>query len=346
MTLLYFILILGITIFIHELGHFIFAKKAGIYVYEFALGMGPRIYSWKSQKDETVYSIRLIPLGGFVQLAGESIDEDKIIPRNKQLQTKTWFERFLTIIAGAVFNFLFAMFLLFIIGLFYGVSSTKPVINDLVENYPAYNSGLQIGDIILEINNNRIRTWDDVLLQIELSDKEKPLTILVLHADEMIGLYTVSLKKEIENDKEVFRLGISPKREKTYGLLSAINYAVTRTFSLFRTMFIVIGSLFSGTLGLEKLTGPIGIYGIVGQQSQAGFDSILYLIAFLSINVGFINLIPFPAFDGGRLLFLVIEKVKGSPVNPKIENYFHTIGFVILMILMLYITFNDLVKLF
>jgi len=346
MTLLYFILILGITIFVHELGHFIFAKKAGIYVYEFAIGMGPRIYSKRRKNDETIYSIRLIPLGGFVQLAGEEIEEDRSIPQNKRMQAKTWLERFLTIIAGATFNFLFAIFLLFLVGLFYGVSSNKPIIDSLIEGYPAYNSGIKAGDTILEVNDKIVKTWDDALLQMELSNKEKPIKIKVKHTNDRIDIYTLTLKKEVDNNREVYRLGVSPRIEKKYGLLNAINYSFTKTISSFKTMFIVIGNLLGGELGLEKLTGPIGIYGVVGEQTRAGFDSVLYLLAFLSINVGFINLIPFPAFDGGRLFFLVIESIKGSPINPKIENYFHTIGFMILMILMLYITFNDLVNLF
>ncbi len=346
MTLIYFILILGVTILIHELGHFIFAKRSGIYVYEFAIGMGPRIFAIKRKNDETTYSIRLIPLGGFVQLAGETVEEDKDIPKEMRLQSKSWLARFITIVAGATFNFLLAIFILFMIGLFYGAPSSRPIVDGLEKGYPAYNSGITKGDIIINVNNKEVRTWDDILIQLELSDKNVPMKIKVQHPNKTYTTYYVKLKKEQDNNMEIYRLGIDISDQKTYGLIAAIKYAGSKTVSLFKTMFIVISSLFSGALGLNKVAGPIGIYSIVGNQAASGFDSILYLIAFLSINVGFINLIPFPAFDGGRILFLVIERLKGSPVDPKVENYFHTVGFFILMALMLYITFNDLVKLF
>ncbi|MGI6325166.1 MAG: RIP metalloprotease RseP [Bacilli bacterium] len=346
MTLVYFLLILGITIMVHEIGHFLAAKKAGIYVYEFALGMGPKLFSKKRENDETIYSIRLIPLGGYVQLAGEEIKADERIPINKRLQSKTWYERFFTIISGVAFNFIFALLLLFMIGLFWGVPNEAPIINDLEEGYPAYSSGLQKGDLILQVNDRKIKTWDDILIELELSSQEKPMVITVKHPDDTIETYNITLKKELINNREVYRLGIAINNERTYGLIPALKYTFTKTVSLIKTLFIVIINLFSGNLGINKVSGPIGIYSIVGEQAKAGFDSVLYLMAFLSINVGFINLIPFPAFDGGRLLFLVIERIIGRPVDAKIENYLHTIGFYILMALMLYIAFNDIIRLF
>jgi regulator of sigma E protease len=346
MTLIYLIIILGITILIHELGHFIFAKKVGIYVYEFALGMGPRIFSKKRKNDETIYSIRLIPIGGFVQLAGESVDVDRDIPANMNLQSKKWGERFITIIAGVMFNFILAIVLLFIIGLFYGVPNNKPLVHDVYKNYPAYLSGIQKGDIILKVNDVKVSNWDDILVRLELSDKTKPITLEVKHPNDTTDVYNIELKKEIVNDQETYRLGILISDEKSYGVINAIRYAGQKIVSLFKIMFIVISNLITGRLGLDKVSGPIGIYKVVGTEAKAGFDSLIYLVAFLSVNIGFINLIPFPAFDGGRLLFLIIEKIKGSPVNSKVENTIHSVGFALLMILMVYITFNDLLKLF
>lgn len=346
MTLIYLILILGITILVHECGHFIFAKRAGIYVYEFALGMGPRIFSKKRKNDETIYSVRAVPIGGFVQLEGESVEVDKNIPENKRLRAKTWIERSLTVIAGVMFNFIFAIVVLFCIGLFYGVPNDKPIVSGVDKNYPAYLSGIQKGDTILKVNDKKVSTWDEVLLRLELSDKTLPIKIEIRHLDNSIKTYSVSLKKETINDQEIYRLGIFTSTKKSYGFISAINYSIDKTISLIKTMFIVVSNLFTGHLGLNKVSGPIGIYNVVGAEAKAGFNGILYLIAFLSINVGFINLIPFPAFDGGRLLFLIIEKIKGSPVDSKVENTIHTVGFALLMILMLYITFNDILKLF
>lgn len=346
MTLIYFILILGITIFIHELGHFIFAKKAGIYVYEFSLGMGPKLFSKKRKNDETVYMIRAIPLGGYVQLAGEGVEDDKNVPHDRKLQNKTWWQRFITMVSGALFNFLLAFILLLIISIFYGTPKQETVINDVVEGYPAYEVGIEKGDKILEVNGKRTKTWDIVYLRLEMCDKEKPISMKVKKTDGRIKTYEFNFKKEVENEVEVYKIGIQAPAGVEKGFLATIKYPFVKLNSLFEQMFIVIGNLFTGKLGLDNLSGPVGIYNIVGEQRAAGFQNIIYLIAFLSVNVGFINLIPFPAFDGGRILFLIIEKIKGSPVNQKVEGYIHTIGFALLILLFIYITFNDIIKLF
>jgi regulator of sigma E protease len=344
MTLIYFILILGITIFIHELGHFIFAKKAGIYVYEFSLGMGPKLFSKKRKNDETVYMIRAIPLGGYVQLAGEGVEDDKNVPHDRKLQNKTWWQRFITMVSGALFNFLLAFILLLIISIFYGTPKQETVINDVVEGYPAYEVGIEKGDKILEVNGKRTKTWDIVYLRLEMCDKEKPISMKVKKTDGRIKTYEFNFKKEVENEVEVYKIGIQAPAGVEKGFLATIKYPFVKLNSLFEQMFIVIGNLFTGKLGLDNLSGPVGIYNIVGEQRAAGFQNIIYLIAFLSVNVGFINLIPFPAFDGGRILFLIIEKIKGSPVNQKVEGYIHTIGFALLILLFIYITFNDIIK--
>ncbi|MDD4036471.1 MAG: RIP metalloprotease RseP [Bacilli bacterium] len=346
MTFIYFILILGTTIFIHELGHFIFAKRSGVYVYEFAIGMGPRLFSKKRKDDETVYSIRAIPLGGFVQLAGEEVEDDKNVPDNRKLPNKTWFERFITMIAGALFNFLLAFILLFIISIFYGAPKQEAIINGVVEGYPAYEVGIDKGDKILAINGKKIRTWDMVYLRLEMCDKELPISMKVKKSNGTVKTYEFKLKKEEENGEEGYRVGIEPPIKPERGLMAIIKYPFIKMGALFEQMFIVIGNLFTGNLGVDQLAGPVGIYNIVGEQRAGGFENIIYLIAFLSVNVGFINLIPFPAFDGGRVLFLVIEKIKGSPVNQKVENYIHMVGFGLLIMLFVYITFNDILKLF
>ena len=149
-----------------------------------------------------------------------------------------------------------------------------------------------------------------------------------------------------ENGQEVYRYGIGMKQKKTKGFGAAITYTYKKTVSVFKQMFITLGYLFTGGIRLGQLSGPVGIYSIVGEQSKTGIASLLYLTAFLSINVGVINLLPIPAFDGGHILFIIIEKIKGSPVNPEIENKIHTVFLILLMILMLIITFNDISKFF
>jgi regulator of sigma E protease len=346
MTLIYFILILSITVFVHELGHYIFAKKAGIYVYEFALGMGPRIFSKKRKNDETIYSIRLIPLGGFVSMAGEQVEEDENIPKEKRLQSKTWSQRFMAVIAGVMFNFIFAILLLLLLGLLYGAPIDKPIVGGLEDDYPAIKAGIEEGDVILAINNKKVKSWDDVLLYIELYKPGDKLVLEVEKKDGKNRSYDIIPKEITENDETYYKIGISPLTKKEYGLEPAVRYAINKTGSLFRSMFVVIRSLVTGDLGINKLSGPVGIYGIVGESASAGLENILYLIAFLSINIGFVNLLPIPAFDGGRLIFLIIEKIKRKPVNPKVENYIHAVGFVLLIGLLLVITWNDISKIF
>ena len=192
MTLIYFLLILGVTVLVHELGHFIFAKRAGIYVYEFAIGMGPKLYSFNRKNDETYYSIRAIPLGGFVQMAGEEIEADENIPEDQRLQSKTWGQRFLTIVAGAMFNFIFAIFLLFLMSVIAGAPETRPILGELDENFPAYQMGMAEGDLITTVNHVRVGTWDEVLLQLEIAPDGEPITFVVLGTEGQERSMTVT----------------------------------------------------------------------------------------------------------------------------------------------------------
>lgn len=345
MSLIYFILILGVTVFVHELGHFLLAKKVGIYVHEFAIGMGPKVYSYKPKNDETVYSLRLFPLGGFVQMAGEEINENKAIPAEKRMQAKTWFQRFSTIIAGCVFNFILTFILLFVIGLFYGSPELKPYLKETLVDYPANAAGMEAGDLILSVNGQRVSTYDDVVMKFEVLSKGSGLIFEVKKENGDIELYNITPKKEVVDDETIYKYGILFTDEINYGLGEAVKYAGVKFSSIFKTMFSVISNLITGKLGTENLAGPIGIYSIIAVESAGGLKNIIYLIAFLSLNVGFVNLLPIPAFDGGRLLMLGIEKIKGSQVNPKVENIIHTIGLAILLILMVLITIQDIGRL-
>ncbi len=345
MTLIYFILVLSITILIHELGHFLFAKKAGIYVYEFSLGMGPRIFHFKRKNDETVYAIRLFPIGGFVSMAGEDIESDDAVPAEKQMCNKPWFQRFMTISAGVLFNFILAIVLLFIVALIHGTPATKPYIDTLDSAYPIASTQITSGDLITEINGKKIRSMDRLLLELQIHTGET-LAITVRHENGEIETVSVNPVLTEEDGVKGYRYGFTLKNETKTGILPAIQYAFVKTGSLMEQMGMIVGYLLTGKLSLDNLAGPIGIFQIVGDTAKAGFINLLYLIAYLCINVGFINFIPLPAFDGGRLLFLIIEKIKGSRISPKVENTIHSIGFLLLMILMVFITYHDIIRLF
>ncbi|MEG2283594.1 MAG: RIP metalloprotease RseP [Bacilli bacterium] len=345
-TLLYFILILGVIVLIHEFGHFIFAKLFKIYVHEFAIGMGPKLLHYKKKGGETEYSLRLIPIGGFCALAGEEVEEDTSLPKDRKLQGKPAWQRFLVMFFGAGFNFILAVILLFMIAVIWGAPTTTPKLSSIEIGKPADLAGLQVGDTITKINSHKTSTIDDVSIYLQLADKSKPIIFEVKTNTGDIKKISVNPIKEEINGNTVYRIGVGLAGEIHHTFGSILNYTVVKTGSLFKQMFITLGGLFKGDIGIKQLSGPVGIYNIVGEQAKGGLENIIYLIALLSINVGFINLLPLPAFDGGRILFLIIEKIKGSPVKPATENMIHSIGFFLIIALMLYITFNDILRLF
>lgn len=419
MTIVYFILILSITVFIHELGHFMFAKKYGVHVYEFSIGMGPKLFKFNRKNDETDYCIRLLPIGGFVQMAGEEIEVDDKIPEEKSLRSKPAFQRFMIMIAGVMMNFILAFVLLFFLGLFNDVS----VNNVYVSNSSIKN--LDNNDKIVAIDGSFVNNYDKLALEMTLAaDKEFTMTvkdtegnkkdvkvtpvaigksnliyqksyglevsdlsisksnikgikkgdkitevngILVSNYSEMINelnkydkevTLTTQNKKgetketivEIKNNKDDELLGYSYgfyiTGEKVNGVFGAIKYAFMKFFSTVEQMIFTVAYLITGKISLNMLSGPVGIFSVVGASAKAGFSSVVSLLCLICINVGFINILPFPAFDGGHVLFIIIEKIKGSRVDPKVENLIHSIGFILLMILMVLVTYNDIIRLF
>ena len=341
MTLIYMILILGIIVFIHEFGHFLFAKRAGIYVYEFSLGMGPRLLKFNRKNDETEYSLRLLPIGGYVQMAGEEVEVDTNIPENMRMQSKSWTQKFLTIIAGIMFNFILSIVVFFIVGLVNGASQNKPYINYIEDG--VNSNVVSVGDRIVAVNGKKVIFTDLLVLDVQLNSG-KPLNLTVLNESGKRDVVLNPIEVN-ENGKVSYKYGIGLGDEIKSGVLPSIGYAFSKFASLFFQMILVVFNLIVGKLGLSSMSGPIGIFNVVGESARAGLINIVYLIGFISLNVGFMNLLPIPALDGGRILFLIIEKIKGSSVDVKVENTIHTIGFALLMILMVVITFNDILKL-
>ena len=330
---------------VHEAGHFMWAKITGVYVYEFAIGMGPRIWGFK--KGETEYNLRAIPIGGYCQLAGEDLDDDdlKKVPKKRRLQSKSAWERFLIMVFGPMNNFILAVVLLFFIALVWGGTTMNPVISSVEEGSAAEKSALMANDKVLKIDGHKVTTSDDISLFLAISNPNKGTKFLISRDGEKHTI-TVKPTKIKENGQEGYHYGIGIEQKRTKGFVSAITYTFKKTGAIFKQMFVTVGALVTGGVQLKQLSGPVGIYSIVGQQSKAGIANLIYLTALLSINVGFINLLPIPAFDGGHILFIIIEKIKGSPVDPELENKIHTVFLMLLMLLMLVITFNDVLRLF
>lgn len=343
LSLIWFILILSAIVAVHEFGHFIFAKLSHTYVYEFSIGMGKKIFGKKRKGGETEFCVRAVPLGGYVVIAGEDTLDDKI-PADRQMCNKNFFQRFAVLFAGAFNNFVFAFLILFISALIYGASTTKPYVGDLQEGYPAYTSGLEKGDLLLSLDNQKVSSWDRALLIIQTSDGSE-MNFKVQKNDGSIQEYKITPILVTEGSESGYKFGIATYYKNERGLGKSIVYAWKKTGALFVSMYDSLKYLITGKVGVDQLSGPVGIYSVVDSQAKQGFDAILYLMAYLSINVGVINLLPFPAFDGGRILFLIIEKLFKKPVSKEVENTIHSIGFMLIILLLVYVTFNDIIRL-
>ena len=247
---------------------------------------------------------------------------------------------------GPGFNFLLTIVVIFFVSLFVGGVETTPIIKDLKNDAPIAKVGIENGDKIIKINNHSIYTYDDVALFLSLADKNTKTTIVVEKESGKKETYKVLPQKVKEGEKTRYIYGINTKGEKTTGFINTVKYTFVKTGAYFRQMFVTVGALFTGGVSIKDLSGPVGIYSIVGDSAKTGVSSLLLLMAFLSLNVGFLNLLPLPAFDGGHILFILIEIIRRKPVNPKVENIIHTVGLCLLLLLMVYVTINDIFRLF
>ena len=344
--LLVLIIILGFLVLVHELGHFLVAKKCGVHIYEFSIGMGPILHKHIG-KDNIQYSIRALPIGGYVQMAGEVTEDDDKNKKEDFMCNKKWWQRILILIAGVTMNFITAFILLFVIALIWGASSTDPVVTSVMENSAYAEAGGLAGDTILEVDGKKTSTWDRAQILLILSNDTGYYNIKVRHENGSEETLKVTPKDTILEDgtsSKVFGISVVPTIEK--GLIPSLKYAFSKFTSIYQSMFTIIGGLFTGRISTNSLSGPVGIYSIVEQSFALGLSQLLYLTAYISINLGFMNLLPFPAFDGGHIVFVLIEKLRGKPVDKNIEGWFHAVGFMLLMILMIYITIKDIIRLF
>ena len=345
-SLLVLIFILGIIILVHEFGHFIWAKTFKVHIYEFSIGMGPVIFTHKG-KDKIDYNLRAIPIGGFVSMAGEVYEDDEKINKKSFMCNKPWWQRLIILVAGVVNNFILALLLLFLGALIWGATISLPEVREVVEDSAMAEAGILAGDEILAINGRKVSNWDTAQILLIMESEDNVYTFNIRHEDGTVEDITVTPTIiENEDGTETKTFGVYIQTEEVHGFVNSLKYAFQKFGSIVHSMALTIEGLFTGKISLQALSGPVGMYEVVDQSIGYGISYMLYLVAFLSINVGFINILPFPAFDGGRVLFLIIEKIKGSPVDSKIENICHMIGFVLLIILMIYITIQDIFRFF
>lgn len=335
LTILITVLVFGILIFIHELGHFLVAKAMGIRVNEFALGMGPKLISFG--KGETKYSLRLFPIGGFCAMEGE----DETSSDNRAFCNKPVWRRLLVTVAGAFMNLLLGFILLIIL-----VSTMNLVGTTTIAKFndgAVSNQDLQVGDEIVSINGSHVFIDNDIVYGL-LRDRDGVVDMVVKRNGEKVKLTNVTFQTEDLGDG-VTGTNIDFKvysAEKTF--FGVIKQSACWTLSVVKLVWSSLIDLITGQYGLNQLSGPVGVASAIGEASSMGLRSLLLLVVFITVNLGVFNLLPIPALDGGRLLFLMIEGIRRKPV--KHEAYVHMVGFALLILLMVVVSFNDIVKLF
>lgn len=330
------LLVLTVLVFVHELGHFYAGKKLGFRIDEFAIGMGPVVCS--KEKNGTRFAIRALPIGGLCAFHGE--DEGVSDPECFNAQP-VW-KRMIVVLAGPFMNILLAVVLAVIILMTYG--EYMPMINDFTaENTPAEAAGIQVGDIITEIDGKRITYYAECTDYIRQAD-HAGIEVTVRRGGSDV---TLTARDIYDPESGSNRLGIyiSPERLR-YGLLEAATNSVRYTCYIVKEMFKVLGGLFTGSVTSDDVAGPVGTISIIGQAVRAGFEVVLRLGVLISINLGIMNILPIPALDGGRFLFMVIEAVRGKPIPPEKEGMIHMAGLVLLFSLMILLTVMDVRKLF
>lgn len=345
-TLLILFIILSVIIIVHEFGHFIAAKKGGVYIDEFSMGMGPQLLKYKPKKSETTYSLRAFPIGGFVSMAEKEEPNNKKIKKNQVLENKNFGRKLLVLINGILFNCILAIFLFFISGLFYGRPISEPVIQNVVDGMAAQKAGIESGDRILEVNGVKINTWDDFLLEASAKKLKSEYIFKIEKSSGEVKEYSLVPEVQEVEGQEIKVFGIQSSGTTYYkGFKNAFIYAFEGFYTNFKTIFKILGNLLTGEVPVKSLSGPVGIYSLVDNVKSQGFNTLLYLTAYLSINVAIINLVPIPVFDGGRVLILLIEKITKKKSSEKLEIMLNYIGFLLMILLMLYVTFNDIVRL-
>lgn len=344
MILLYLLLtllLLSVLVFLHEGGHFLAARLNKITVNEFAIGMGPKVFSKVSKKSGIRYSVRALPIGGFVSMAGEDEASDDV---NAFCNKNVW-RRISTVLAGPLTNLIVGF-----IGMFILVALTGPATNIVAaffENATSDDCGLQINDKIVAVNDIKTHTGNEVVYEITYQGYE-PLDLTVIRDGEKILLENVVFPTVEESGVVLgsFDMQFYGISEADTNLGVIISHTFWRTYSTAKMVWDSLADLIRGRFGLDAISGPVGMTELVGSAISAGWESVLYLLVLLSVNLGVMNLLPLPALDGGRLMFLWWEAITRKPINKNIEAYINAAGLLILMAFMILITFKDIFKLF
>ncbi len=342
------ILVFGVIIIIHEAGHFAAAKSCGVKVNEFSIGMGPRLFGWG--KGETKYSLRLLPIGGYVSMEGE--DEDSFDPR--AFGKKPAWQRLIIVCAGAFMNLVLGFVILIIVTSLSEAVTTTKVAGFYSEDSPSHVSGLEVGDEIIRVNGMKVFCDTDISYQFQL-DEDRTFEMTVIRNGQKVTLPAVKFDGTTAEDGssglviDFYVLGekVTP--------LSVISYSSRKFVSVARTIWLTLIDLLRGRYGINDLSGPVGIVGAIGDvvgstAKGVAFGEMLLdlmtFVVFITVNVGIFNLLPIPALDGARALFIVIEMIRRKPISPEREGIIHFVGLMLLFGLMIVVTVLDITKLF
>lgn len=356
-------IIFGLLVSAHEFGHFITAKLSGMYVDEFSIGMGPLIVA--KQIGETKYSLRLLPLGGYVRVLGEDIAEEERndvevvdVPAERRYQNRPLWHRIIFASAGSVMNLLSAIIIFALMFMVAGeavpIENPDTTISAVVENGPAHQAGMLPGDKIVKIDGIEVELWEELTAIVGPVSVEKSLHVDVERIDEdgLVMTIPMDIQPTLSEDGTKAMIGIyaTTAEQKSVGPIRGISLGVQSTWAVSVMMVDALGDLFTGKVDImdeeEGLTGPVGIIRIIDESTQQGWLYVCYLAALLSINLGILNLLPIPALDGSKILLLFYEGLRGKPIAPEKEGFLNMIGFAFLMTLILVVTFKDIINLF
>lgn len=336
------ILFFGLLISIHELGHFTFAKLFKVKVNEFALGMGPAIF--KKKRGDTLYALRLLPIGGYVSMEGEDAESQDENAFNRK---KVW-QKIIIVAAGAIMNLILGVVIVATVLSMEDLIGTNQIL-EFHKDAISQQTGLKVGDEFLEIDGHRVFSDTDISFLMGRSD-DGVFDMTVLRDGEKVELKDVTFKTEKDGKYTFITYDFIILGEET-NFFNVIENSFRRSASIARLVWLSFFDLVTGRYGLTDLSGPVGTVNVIADaaagavESKDGLITALTMMAFISINIGIFNLIPLPALDGGRLFFLIIEGIRRKPINPKYEGYVHGAGLALLLLLMLVVTFNDIVTL-
>lgn len=347
MSLIYFLVVLSVLVLVHEFGHFIAAKRIGVRVEKFSFGFGPKLFSVK--RGDTEYLISAIPLGGYIKMAGDEPGES-LTGKSFEFLSRSIWERFLVIFAGPLLNYVLA-FLIFSVIFMFGSPTLTTEVGSLLKDYPAEKSGLILGDKVIKVDGKDVKYWEDMTEMIR-KHLEGPIKLTI---EKNGKISDVEIQPVIREVKDIFGkhtkialLGIAPSQKienVRYGFFESFSKGFRKVIDLTAITYKALWSIATGRLSVkESMTGPIGIFIITGKAAQMGLIYLFHLMAMLSASLAIFNLLPLPVLDGGHILFLFVEKLRGKPLSVKVQENIANIGVGLLILLTVFIFYSDIVK--